>query len=95
MLAVTVTCSLTRADRQRDVDLRVRADLQHDAVLHVGVESLQRHFQLVGADRQIRQHVGAVRRGDDRAHRAGVGLGDGHVGAGQCAAAPSRTMPEI
>ena len=49
-----------RADGQRDVDLRVRADLQDDAVLHVGVESLQRDLQLIGADRQIGEDEGAV-----------------------------------
>ena len=42
-----------RSDRQRDVDLRVRADLQDDAVLHVGVEALQRDLQLIRTDRQV------------------------------------------
>ena len=41
-LAVTVTCSPTLPDRQRDVDRGIGVDLQDDALLHVGVESLQR-----------------------------------------------------
>ena len=60
VFAVTVTCSLMAPTASVDVDLRVRADLQHDAVLHVGVESLQHDLQLIRTDRQIRQHVAAV-----------------------------------
>ena len=42
------------ADRQRRRDHRVRVHLQHDARLHVGAESLQRHLEPIGADRQVR-----------------------------------------
>ena len=35
------------ADRQHDVDRRRRADLQHDAGLHVGAEPLQRDLEPV------------------------------------------------
>ena len=76
-----------RADRERDVDLRVGADLQDDAVLHVGVEPRQRDLQLVGPDRKIGHDVGAVLGGEHRADGAGVGLGDRDVGARQRAAA--------
>ena len=79
-----------RADRERHVDLGVRSDLQHDAVAHVGVESLQHDLQLIGTDRQVRQRVGAVGAGEHRAHRAGVGLGGGDLGAGNRAAATNR-----
>ena len=48
------------ADRQRDIQLRIRADLEDDAVLHVGVEALQRHLQLIRPDGEVRQHEGAV-----------------------------------
>ena len=50
VLAVTVTCSLTTPTASVDVDLRIRADLQDDAVLHVGVEPLQRDLQLIRTD---------------------------------------------
>ena len=46
-----------RADLERRVDRRRRADLQHDAGLHVGAESLEADFELVRPRRKIRQQV--------------------------------------
>ena len=63
------------------------ADLQHDAGLHVGAESLQRHFQPVRTGRQVRHHVGAGVVGDDGSGESGVGLRRGHGDAGQHRAA--------
>jgi hypothetical protein len=62
------------ADGQRGVDRRRRADLQDDAGLHVGAESLQRHFQAVRARGQVRQRIAARTVGDRRARETGVGL---------------------
>ena len=75
------------ADAQRDVDLGVRAHLQHDAVADVGVEPLQDDFQLVRPHRQVRQHVRAVAAGEHGSNQSGVRLGDGHLGARNRAAA--------
>ena len=67
--------------REHNVDRRHATDLQHDAALHVGAESLQRDFQPVRAGGQVRQDVGPVGLGDHAAHESGVGLHDrdGHA----------------
>ena len=44
-------------DLQADVNYRIAADLQHDSRLRKRAEPRKGRFQLVGADRQIRQYV--------------------------------------
>ena len=70
---------LERAELEGGVDRRRRADLQHDAGLHVGAESLQRHLEPVRAGRQVRDQIGAVLVGYGRADqpRGGLRRGDG------------------
>ena len=71
------------ADGQRDVDLGIRADLQHDAILHIGREALERHFQLIGTNRQIRQDEPTLGARHGAAHRTRVDLGNRDIGARQ------------
>jgi hypothetical protein len=68
------------ANRQRDVDFGVRADLQHDAVADVGVEALQDDLELIGSDRQVRDRVGPFCARENRARQTSIGLGDRHFG---------------
>src|ERR1044072_3395616 len=58
---------LERSDAEHRVDRRRPAHLQHDAGLHVGLESLQRDLEPVRADGQIRQQVAAGLAGHGRA----------------------------
>ena len=58
-------------DVQLHIDRRIRLHLQDDAVLDIGGEPLEREAQCVGADRQVRQHVGTVLVGEHGAERAG------------------------
>jgi hypothetical protein len=48
---------LDLTELQRHGERRVRADLEDDAGLHVGAESLQYRLEPVRSDRQILQHV--------------------------------------
>ena len=75
------------AERQGDRHDRVAVHLQHDARLHGGPEPLQRHFELVGADRDAgkRERAGLV--GDDLALEPGIGLGRADRRPGKDAAA--------
>ena len=70
-----------RADRERDVQLRARSDLQDDAAAHVGVEALQHDLQLVRPDGQVRQRVGAVGAGEHGARHPCIGLRDSDLRA--------------
>ena len=75
------------ADRELRVERRRGADLQHDAGLDVGTESLERHLQPVRAGRQVRHDPGAFAVGDDGSGERRVGLRRGHGDAGQHGAA--------
>ena len=61
----TASCALMR---------RRRADLEHDAGLDVGAESLQRHLQPVRAGRHVRHDPGPFAVGHDGSRESGVGL---------------------
>ena len=73
---------LQRANGEHRIDRRRPADLQHDAGLHVGPESLERDLEPVRPGRKVRQQVAAGLIGHGRANEARVGLrhGDGHAG---------------
>ena len=74
---------LNLTELERDRERRIRADLQHDAGLHVGAESLERRFEPV----RDRPAGSAARTSRSRRSppfaSAGVGLGDGDRDAGQ------------
>ena len=70
--------SLDIAQGERDIDRRPRIDLQHDAGLHVGAEPLQRDFQPVGTDGQVRHRPGARGVGDHGARESRGGLRGRH-----------------
>jgi hypothetical protein len=75
------------ADPQRHVDHWIRADLEHDTVLDIGVEARQRHLELIGADGQVREHVPAVMGRDRYSSLSRVRLGHADLGAGDRRAA--------
>ena len=75
-LAETSTFSDNGADLHRDVDLDVVADTQNDSGLDVCLKSRNRGLQRVGADRQIRNRVNAVRVGDGAVNGARIDTGD-------------------
>ena len=61
-------CFGNLTDFKRDVDYRIRADLQHDSGLRKCAESRKDRFQLVRSDRKVRQRV---RAGFIRHHATG------------------------
>ncbi len=77
---------LNGADLHRHVDDRARPDGERETGSLVGVEALQLGFELVRADRQIRQHVLAALVGHDEPGDARGRLGHLDLDAGKRAA---------
>ena len=65
------------AEREHDVDRRRRVDGQHDTRLDIRTKTLERGFEPIRTDREVRYHVAAAFVRYGRPREAGRGLRDG------------------
>ena len=95
--ASTDTVSSRFADGRAPALMRRRgANLQHDAGLRVGPESLKRHFDPIRPEREVRKNVRACLVGHDGAGESGISLRDGDGHARQdCAAVVADRSAEL